>query len=46
MSIHVPTMVIASSNRFGTRGSSMVPSAIALFLSASRALTSYQANSW
>ena len=39
--MHVPTIVIASSNRLGTKGSSMAPSAIALFLSASRALTSY-----
>ena len=37
---HVPTIVIASSNRFGTRGSSILPSAIACFRSASRAFTS------
>jgi hypothetical protein len=40
MSLHVPTMVIASSRRFGTCGSSILPSAIAFFLSTSRALTS------
>lgn len=40
MSLHVPTMVIASSRRFGTCGSSILPSAIAVFLSTSRALTS------
>lgn len=40
MSIHVPTMVIASSNRLGTRGSSILPSAMALLRSEALALTS------
>jgi hypothetical protein len=39
MSIHVPTMFIASSSRLGTRGSSILPSAMAVFFSISRAFT-------
>lgn len=41
ISMHVPIMVIAWSSRLGTRGSSILPSAIARFRSASRALTNY-----
>jgi hypothetical protein len=41
MSMHVPTIVIASSSRLGTLGSSIVPSAIALWRSASRSALSY-----
>src|SRR5262245_61898688 len=40
MSMQVPTMVIASSRRLGTRGSSILPSAMAFLRSRSRAFTS------
>ena len=43
--MHVPTMVIASSSLFGTFGSSILPSAMACFRSASRALTSCETES-
>jgi hypothetical protein len=40
ISMHVPTIVIASSSRLATLGSSILPSAIASFRSTSRAFTS------
>ena len=39
--MHVPTIVIASSSRFGFDGSSIFPSRIARSRSSSRAFTSY-----